>query len=75
MPRLTKDQAQETLRRIGFGAVFAGAPPDFFTLSSSDVEALLAEADLVKYRKPKTANGSRARYFYEYLARTARKEG
>ena len=70
MPRMTKDQAQEILRRIGCSAM-----PNFFRLSSSEVEALLAEADLVKYRKPSGANGSRGRYFYGYLTRTARKEG
>ena len=70
MPRMTKNQAQEILRRIGCSAM-----PDFHSLPSEQVAQVLMEADLVKYRKPKTANGSRARYFYEYLARTARKEG
>ena len=70
MPRMTKDQAQEILRRIG-----CSAAPDFFTLPSEQVAQVLIEADAVKYRKPKNANGSRARYFYEYLTRTARKEG
>lgn len=68
MPRLTPAEARETLTRLGFSAA-----PDFFTLSSSDVEGILTEADRVKYRKPKTANGSRARYFYQYLTRTAKK--
>mgnify|MGYP003651203181 CR=1 FL=1 len=72
MPRLTKDQAQETLRRIGGKGIFI---PDFHTLHSEQVAQVLTEADSVKYRKPKNANGSRARYFYEYLTRTARKEG
>jgi hypothetical protein len=31
----------------------------------------LAEADTLKYREPRNANGSRARYFWEYLKRTA----
>ena len=72
MPRITKDQAQETLRRIGCSAI---AIPDFHSLPSEQVAQVLIEADSVKYRKPKTANGSRSRYFYEYLTRTARKEG
>lgn len=72
MPRLTKDQAQETLRRIGGNGIFI---TDFYSLPSDHVEQVLIEADAVKYRKPKNANGSRARYFYEYLTRTARKEG
>lgn len=70
MPRITKEQAQEILHRIG-----CSAAPDFFTLPSEQVAQVLMEADAVKYRKPKNANGSRARYFYEYLTRTARKEG
>jgi hypothetical protein len=70
MPRISKDQAQEILHRTG-----CGAAPDFFTLPSEQVARVLIEADSVKYRQPKTANGSRARYFYEYLTRTARKEG
>lgn len=44
---------------------------DFHTLSSSEVEQVLAEADRQKYRKPKNASGSRARYFYAKLQREA----
>lgn len=42
---------------------------DYHTLNSYQVDALLAEADRVRYRKPKNANGSRARYFHAYLQR------
>ena len=44
----------------------AHIPPDanFFTLTWAQVDALLAEADRVRYRKPRNANGSRARYFH-----------
>ena len=61
--------AREALRlcKISVGA-------DFHTLSSSQVEALLAEADRVKYRKPRNANGSRGRYFHDLLQRCARRE-
>jgi hypothetical protein len=45
---------------------------DFFTLSASQVSGLLAEADRVRYQKPKQANGSRGRYFYARLQRHAR---
>lgn len=62
-------QAHEALQRAG---VAVGA--DFHTLSSSQVEALLAEADRVKYRKPRNANGSRGRYFHDLLQRCARRE-
>jgi hypothetical protein len=44
---------------------------DFHTLSSSAVDALLAEADRVRYQKPAGANGSRARYFHDRLQRHA----
>ncbi len=45
---------------------------NFFTLTSFEVGCVLDGADARKYRKPKNANGSRGRYFYEYLNRTAR---
>lgn len=44
---------------------------NFHALDSFIVESLLAEADRVKYRRPKNANGSRARYFHAYLTRRA----
>ena len=47
---------------------------DFYTLSSSEVAQVLELADLVKYRKPKQANGSRGRYFFAYLQRAYQKE-
>lgn len=61
--------ARETLRmcRVDIGA-------DFHTLSTSQVESLLAEADRVKYRKPSNANGSRGRYFHDLLQRRARRK-
>lgn len=45
---------------------------DFFTLNNSQVCDILEEADRVKYRKPKNANGSRARYFYQLMQRRSR---
>lgn len=42
---------------------------NFFTLSSSEVGRVLDAADSRKYRKPRNANGSRGRYFYEALNR------
>lgn len=41
----------------------------FHTLRSSQVESLLAWANHYKYRAPKNANGSRARYFHAMLIR------
>jgi hypothetical protein len=46
---------------------------DFHCLSNTQVDALLAQADLVRYRKPKNANGSRGRYFHNLLQRQAEK--
>jgi hypothetical protein len=47
---------------------------DFHTLNSSQVEAILEAAKSWGYRKPKNANGSRARCFFAYLARTPKTE-
>jgi hypothetical protein len=45
---------------------------DFHMLSAGQVDELLKCADFVKYRKPRSANGSRARYFHDLLQRRAR---
>lgn len=47
---------------------------DFHALPSSKVDRLLEHADQVKYRKPKNANGSRARYFHAYLLRVLKRD-
>ncbi len=47
---------------------------DFCTLSSSEVQRVLDEADEAGYRKPKNANGSRGRYFHALLQRRKRRE-
>lgn len=44
---------------------------DFHTLRSIQIDCLLVEADRVRYQRPKHANGSRARYFYDRLQRLA----
>lgn len=44
---------------------------DYHALSSAVVDSLLAEADRMKYRKPKDAPGSRGRMFHGYLSRRA----
>lgn len=65
-------EARRVLALIG-AANAEGRPLliDFHELRASQVDALLAEADRVRYRKPKNANGSRARYFYALLQRRA----
>lgn len=53
--------------RIDFSA-------DFHTLGSSQALALADAAKAAKYRKPKNANGSTARYFFAYLNREPKTE-
>jgi hypothetical protein len=48
-----------------------GIGQDFHTLSREQVDGLLTEANRVRYQQPKTANGSRARYFHDRLQRQA----
>lgn len=45
--------------------------PDFHTLGASTVDLLLEEARQYGYRKPRNANGSKARYWYAYLLRVS----
>ncbi len=59
--------ARETLRACGIAV-----GEDFHRLSSNKVDALLVEANRVRYQKPKSANGSRGRYFHDRLQRQAR---
>lgn len=59
--------ARETLQACG---VPVGA--DFHALQSSQVDKLLSEATRARYRKPRNANGSTARYFHDLLQRRAR---
>lgn len=44
---------------------------DYHTLTSSQVDLVLEAAVRFKYQKPKNANGSRARYFYNLMQRRA----
>jgi len=46
----------------------------FHALNHDTVERIIAAADFVKYRQPKNANGSRARYFHAYMVRSANSE-
>jgi hypothetical protein len=47
---------------------------NFHSLGTDVVAALIEEADERRYRRPKNANGSRARYFHDYLQRVAARE-
>jgi len=66
MPQMHPLDAWEQCRLNG---IPLGA--DFHKLDSATVDSILRVADLVKYRKPKQAPGSRARMFYAYLNRRA----
>lgn len=46
---------------------------EFFTLSLSQVSALVEMAKMQRYYKPKNAYGSRARYYFAALQRDYRK--
>lgn len=61
------ETARQTLARLGIDA-----RADFFTLSSDEKERLVHEADVAGYRKPRNANGSRARYFHAKLVRESK---
>lgn len=45
---------------------------DYHALSSDVVDSLATWADKQGYRKPRNANGSRARYYHAMLQRRAR---
>lgn len=64
--REAKFAAKRTLSRFGIAL-----GQDFHTLTSDQVRALNWEATRVKYREPKNASGSRARYFHARLQRQA----
>lgn len=65
-------EAYRTNSRAILASLRIAIGQDFHTLSSSQVDGLLAVADEHRYRKPHNANGSRARYFHELLQRRAR---
>lgn len=68
MARLTPDDAKDVARRYALDL-----SANFHALNSEAVSRVLAAADERGYRKPSGANGSRARYFFYHLVRTARR--
>ena len=66
MARITSQEARDlaALHRFPLDS-------DFHALRYSEVEGVTAAADSRRYRKPRNANGSRARYFHQYLRRAA----
>lgn len=66
---LTRSEARRILARW---AINPDAPEDFHAISSQQVDWILATAREHRYRKPRNANGSTARYFYAYVVRRAK---
>jgi hypothetical protein len=64
---LTRTEARDILIEC---EVFIG--DDFHALGAAKVMALFDAARRLRYRKPRKANGSTARYFHSYLQRRAR---
>ena len=63
MAKITKCEAKRLAKNAGWDF-----NKDFHAQNSmSKGEDLAAIAKLAKYRKPKTASGSTARYFFHYL--------
>jgi hypothetical protein len=50
----------------------ASVGQDFHTLSSAQVDLILQAANRDRYQKPKNANGSTARYYYNLMQRRAK---
>jgi len=65
-------QAYRTDARAILASINAAIGQDFDTLTSGQVDALLAQADIRRYQKPKNANGSRGRYFFQLIQRRAK---
>lgn len=64
---MNRTDARAILQRCNISA----DSDQFHALDTDRVESLIAEADRAKYRAPKNANGSRARYFHAFVVRVA----
>jgi hypothetical protein len=62
------NKAEPTLNSVGINL-----DDDFHGLSSTQIETLLPLAKIQKYKAPKNANGSTARYFFYALKRNKNK--
>ena len=71
---LFKGEAEAILQRVGIEKGESGYP-DFYALPAGKVSELLGEAKEYGYRAPRDRNGSKGRYWYQYLKRVAEKEG
>lgn len=59
--------------KTAFNAAGISLDADFHTLASSQVDVIVDLAKRAGYRKPKNANGSTGRYYFEALVRANRR--
>lgn len=69
MTQLTRNEARALAAKWDFRW-----NANFHALPSDEVDNIIAAADSRGYRKPRNANGSRARYFHAYVRRCAERE-
>jgi hypothetical protein len=60
--KITKEEARTLAKKVG-----VDFNKDFYQQGFQMATELVAIAKLKGYRKPKNANGSTARYFFQYL--------
>lgn len=72
MSALRHAEAHRTDARAILASINASPGQDFHTLTPFQVSTLVELADVRRYQKPRNANGSRARYFYQLVQRRAR---
>lgn len=70
--KLRHVQAERTNARAILSLCNIALGQDFHTLNHDQVECLILQANHTRYRRPRNANGSRARYFHDMLQRRAR---
>ena len=66
MARMTHDDARNLCAAFG---IIRNPLPEWHTINSDQKNKILKAANEWRYRKPRNANGSRGRYFCEYLRR------
>ena len=71
MSKPFSDPDKTQTARVTLAACGVEIGADFHKLTSAQVELLLVEANVWRYRKPRNANGSRGRYFHDMLQRRA----
>lgn len=60
---------------VGIQAIGLDINQDFYSIPMSKACELSTLADYCNYRKPKNANGSKARYFWALLQRVHNRKG